>query len=239
MNHTELTVKCLLGTQEQADSFLTKLQNYETDKTRMIPERQLNHYFVWGQMINIYHKYSPLISMKEAESLYHICIHSSHHSVRTRSILPWDRTFLVIKSSSNQKSNHTWVTKTIRKCQLPNITLEELDHWLLDIGREYIPRHTRIRTRYYADNIAVCLDQHPWYGHIAEFMTTLQTWEDATQAEQRIQIFMNEFGIHLLSQSKIEELFAQYNSHQTEYYGISHSFDITDQEHVICYGFEE
>lgn len=89
MNQTELEIKCLLGTQANADAFIIKLEEFGVDtKISVTPERQLNHYFSGGNVLDIYNKVSSQMPMKDAEALYHICIHSHNHSVRTRSILP-------------------------------------------------------------------------------------------------------------------------------------------------------
>jgi|GEM_PF-3245982 len=46
MNNTELEIKCLLGTQANADAFLIKLEEFGVNTQTLVnPERQLNHYF--------------------------------------------------------------------------------------------------------------------------------------------------------------------------------------------------
>ena len=89
MNQIELEIKCLLGTQANADAFLIKLEEFGVDtQTLVTPERQLNHYFAGGNVLDIYNKLSSQMPMKDSEALYHICMHGRNHSVRTRSILP-------------------------------------------------------------------------------------------------------------------------------------------------------
>ncbi len=59
MNQTELEIKCLLGTQEQADAFLVKLEQYGINTDTIVkPERQLNHYFSGGNVLDVYNKLS-------------------------------------------------------------------------------------------------------------------------------------------------------------------------------------
>jgi hypothetical protein len=89
MNQTELEIKCLLGTQANADAFLIKLEEFGVDTSTLVtPERQLNHYFSGGNVLDIYNKVSSQMPMKDAEALNHICMYGRNHSVRTRSILP-------------------------------------------------------------------------------------------------------------------------------------------------------
>jgi hypothetical protein len=46
MNQIEVEIKCLLGSQTNADTFLANLEKYGVSiDTSVTPERQLNHYF--------------------------------------------------------------------------------------------------------------------------------------------------------------------------------------------------
>ncbi len=240
MNQTELEIKCLLGTQANADAFLIKLEEFGIEtQTLVTPERQLNHYFSGNNVLDIYNKVSWQMPMKDAEALYHICMYGRNHSVRTRSILPWDETILVIKSSNNENSSHNGVTRLEFEYMFPGMTLEELDLILLDLGWEYLSKRSRIRTWYHVWDIDICLDQNAGYGYIAEFETILSSGEDAVAAEARIRTLMTQLGVHELDQTKLEQMFAHYNQNWSDYYGSSSTFDMSANGDIIHYEFGE
>lgn len=240
MNNIELEIKCLIGTQENADTFLLKLEEFGIDtKTFIKPERQLNHYFSGGNILDIHNKFSSQMPLKDQEALYHICIYGRNHSLRTRSILPWDKTILVIKSSNTTDDSHNGVTRTEFEYHFPDMILEEMDRILLDLWWEYLSKWSRIRTQYNVGDIAICLDENAWYGYLAEFETILTPGEDTVAAEARIRSLMSQLGACELSQNKLEQMFTHYNASRPDYYGTSRTFDMLPDGSVIRYGFDD
>lgn len=240
MNNTELEIKCLLGTQANADAFLIKLEKHGVDTNTLVkPERQLNHYFSGGNVLDIYNKVSSQMPMKDAEALHHLCMYGRNHSVRTRSILPGDQTILVMKSSNNTDTATHSVTRLEFEYTFPGMTLEELDRILLDLGWEYLSKWSRIRTWYHVRDIDICLDQNAGYGYVAEFETVLAPGEDAIAAEARIRGLMDQLGVYELDQAKLEQMFAHYNQNWPDYYGSDRTFDMSTSGDVVHYGFGE
>lgn len=239
MNNTELEIKCLLSTQENADAFILKLQQHWVDTNTMIKaERQLNHYFSWGNILDIYNKLSSHIPMKDAEKLYNICVYGRNHSVRTRSILPWDHTILVVKSSNNDDTSTHSISRLEREHHFTMMNLEELDAVLLDLGWEYLSKRSRIRTNYRIENIDICLDHNAGYGYVVEFETVLVPGEDITAAELRIRSLMETLWVKELPQAKLELMFSHYNTHWRDYYGSNRTFDMWPDGSMIHYGFD-
>lgn len=240
MNQTEIEIKCLLGSQENADIFLEHLEKYGIDMSIPVkPQRQLNHYFAWWEIMSIYDHLSSSMPIAQQEQLHHICMYGRNHSVRTRSILPWDHTLLVIKSSTWDDSSHNGVTRLEFEYHFPEMSLEELDRIILNLGWEYLSKWSRIRTNYHVENITISLDQNAWYGYVAELETMLEPGEKITDAESRIRVFMDKLGAHELSQEKIEQMFAHYNQNWADYYGTSRTFDMDSNGQVIRYGFDQ
>lgn len=238
MNQTEIEIKCLLGTQEKADEFIQQLEAHWVDTQGfIIPERQLNHYFSGGHIMDIYQRLGSRMPPKEQELLHHICMHGQRPSVRTRNILPWDRTILVVKSSNNNDSSTHSVSRLEFEYEFPDMNMEELDRVLEDLGREYLSKRSRIRTNYVLGDITICLDQNAWYGYLVEFETVVHGDESKPTAEARLRDLMKELDIQEMDQWVLETMFKYYNAHRQEYYGTNRIFSLTPDGQTIHYGF--
>jgi len=239
MNQTEIEIKCLLGTQEKADQFIKQLEEHWVDTQGFIlPERQLNHYFTGGHILDIYEHLGSRMPLKEQELLHHICLYGNHHSVRTRNILPWDHTILVVKSSNNLDSSTHSVSRLEFEYEFTDMNLEDLDRALIDIGREYLSKRSRIRTNYELGDITICLDQNAWYGYVVEFETVVHGDESKDQAEDRLRELMEKFTIDEIDQATLETMFSYYNAHRQEYYGTHRIFSLTPDGQTIHYWFK-
>lgn len=239
MNPTEIEIKCLLWTQEHANLFIDKLTALWVNTQWFItPERQLNHYFTWWNVLDIYDRLGSRMPSQDQEALHHICTYWHHHSVRTRNILPGDRTILVIKSSNNHDSSTHSVSRLEFEYEFPDMNLEELDREMLDIGREFLSKRSRIRTNYQVDDISICLDQNAGYGYVVEFETIIHGDESKTEAEDRLRVFMKKLDIYEIDQATLEKMFAYYNAHRKEYYGTNRIFSLTPDGQTIHYWFD-
>lgn len=137
MNQTELEITQILNTQADADVFLTKLQAYGDSPEHLLKtQRRLYHPFAGGNAFDIYQKLGMQMPLSDQEALHRICLHSNNHVVKTCSILPGDKTMLIVTSNDVQETGYC--TREVFECYFPDHTVDELDLVLLDIGREHV-----------------------------------------------------------------------------------------------------
>jgi hypothetical protein len=131
----ELELNHLLKT--EADVFIAKLQAYGNGPEHLLKtQRQLNHPFAGGNVLDIYQKLGMQMSLADQEALHRLCLRNSNHVVKTCSILPGDKTMLIISSSDIYETDYS--TREVFACYFPDRRIDELDLTLLDIGRERV-----------------------------------------------------------------------------------------------------
>jgi hypothetical protein len=131
----ELECTHLFATEAEAEALITKLQAYGNDPEHLLTtQRKLNHPFAGGNALDIYQKLGMQMSLSDQEALHRICLHNNNHVVKTCSVLPGDKTMLIVSSSDAQEVAYS--TREMFECYFPDRTIDELDRVLLDLGRE-------------------------------------------------------------------------------------------------------
>ena len=105
MNVFEIEIKSLLGEERKANELRKKLQIVDPKTVQVSKHKQLNHYFIDGDIDKL-HKLisSKLSSKKKQDQLKKIVTDGSDFSIRTR--LADDTVLFVVKASLDEGTSH-------------------------------------------------------------------------------------------------------------------------------------
>ena len=221
----EIEIKSLLGSRERAKEVLDKLFKLYPDTALVSKNKQLNHYFVDGDLDKLYDLLRPQLIDASKKELRHIIEKGEDFSVRTRLIDAYDPIF-VVKASLDEGTSHNTVSRLEFETQIQGLTLSELDQLLLGAGFQYQAKWSREREEYKSCDISICLDKNAGYGYLAEFEKVVDNEDHITDAREELDVIMNNLGVEELSQERLERMFAHYNENWPEYYGTEKIFII-------------
>src|SRR5690606_1073237 len=100
-----------------------------------------------------------------------------------------DQVLLVVKASVDEGTS----ANTIKRMEFEEpvaISLEELDHLLLDAGFTYQAKWSREREEYAYKGASVCLDKNAGYGYLAEFEKIVPEEDMADEVRAEIDALM-------------------------------------------------
>jgi len=224
MNVYEIEIKSLLGVAEKAHELRKKLQEVDP-KTKLISShKQLNHYFVDGDMGTLYDLASPKLSAEETKKFEHIVKEGSDFSIRTR--LADDKVLFVVKTSVDEGTSHNTVSRLEFEVEIKDMTLDEFDTLIQEAGFNYQAKWSREREEYKCRDITVCLDKNAGYGYLAEFEKIIDDADAVEKTRSELYAFMNEIGFEELPQDRLGRMFEHYNAHWGDYYGTDKIFVI-------------
>lgn len=185
--------------------------------------KQLNHYFVGGNIASLAKAAAPHLSAEAQTKLADLATRAKEFSVRTRDK---DGTvLLVVKASVGDDTSANGVARMEFEEKVP-LTLSELDALVLGAGFSYQAKWSREREEYTFKGATVCLDHNAGYGWLAEFEKVVGSEAEVPAARAAIDALMRECGIEELKQDRLERMFAHYNTHWPEYYGTDNIFTI-------------
>ncbi len=223
MQNYEVEVKSLLGSPERAQEVLAAIKAIDPHCVMTSSNRQLNHYFVGGDLAQLSAAVGHHLSPEGREKLADLVTKANTFSIRSREK---DGTvILVVKASVGADTSANGVSRLEFEEVVP-MTLGELDAILLAAGFTYQAKWSREREEYVANGITVCMDKNAGYGYLAEFEKVVDSQEKAENARKEIDAFMAQVGALELPQDRLERMFAHYNTHWPEYYGTEKIFDI-------------
>jgi len=223
MHTYEVEVKSLLGGEEQAEALRSRMKEIDPGAELVSRNKQLNHYFIGGDMRQLAGAVAPYLSADAQTKLADMIERGSNFSIRTRE--KDDDVFLVVKASTDGSTSANG-TSRIELEEKINLSLDELDKLLLGAGFEYQAKWSREREEYVCDGTNVCLDRNAGYGWLAEFEKMVEDEMLLAQARKEIDMLMYRCGVCELSQDRLERMFAHYNAHWPEYYGTDKIFII-------------
>lgn len=224
MQNYEVEVKTLLGNPENAEALRKKMQNLDPAVTLTSKNRQLNHYFVGGDIKKLAEVVDKHLSNEARLKLDDLANRATEFSVRTRDK---DGTMLlVVKASVGDDTSANGVARMEFEEKV-DLTLDGLDKILLSNGFSYQAKWSREREEYVFKNTNVCLDKNAGYGWLAEFEKVVGSDTELQKARSEIDALMKECGVEELPQDRLERMFAYYNSHWPDYYGTEKIFTIT------------
>jgi adenylate cyclase class IV len=222
----EVEIKSLLGSRENADELQKRLEEHERDLVHHGSHAQLNHYFKAseGAVGALRDTLKPHIPETAVEDLEHIITVGDNHSVRTREAD--GDVLVVIKASVGDDTSENGVSR-IEFQELVDLTLDDLDDLLLEVGFSYQAKWSREREEFsFGDDVAVTIDRNAGYGYLAELEKEVDSEEDVLAAEQLLRKLLGELELEELAQDRLERMFSHYNENWEDYYGTEETFDI-------------
>nr|AIA18251.1 CYTH domain protein [uncultured bacterium] len=224
MSHVyEVEIKSLLGSKEKRDALISKLKEKDANIKLVAEEKQLNHYFIAPENVDLKAALSSLIAEDKKAALDKILTEGKKLSVRTRESN--GKVIFVIKASVGDDTSSNGV-KRIEFESPVSISLADLDNALIKAGLSYQAKWSREREEYASGDMHVCLDRNAGYGYVAEFEKMTQDEADLEKTRQELLSFMSAVGADELKQDRLERMFAHYNAHWSEYYGTEKTFTI-------------
>ena len=223
MSHYEIEIKSLLGTKDKAEDLVSRMLDIDPDIKIVGENCQLNHYFIGGDIHELYKKVEHLFSGTQHDKFKMIAEKGKDFSIRTRQ--KDDEVLLVIKASLDGGTSSNTVSRMEFE-EAVNITLDELDRLVESAGYAYEAKWSRERVEYAYKDINVCLDKNAGYGYLAEFEVVTSNEDDLPQVKEKLLSLMQELEVEELSQDRLARMFAYYNEHWPEYYGTDKTFTI-------------
>jgi predicted adenylyl cyclase CyaB len=186
--------------------------------------KQLNHYFVDGDINKLYLLVEPLFEEETLEKLKLLIDTGKDFSVRTR--LHDGKPLLVVKASIDDHTSANGISRIEFEAQVKDLTLDGLDQLLLEAGFDYQAKWSREREEYTCNGANICLDKNAGYGYVAEFEKVIEDEKDAQNTKKELITLMNDLGVEELPQDRLERMFAHYNENWPEYYGTDKIFTV-------------
>lgn len=223
MSHFEIEVKSLLGERERAEVLKQKMCELDPECVMIATNKQLNHYFEGGDMMDLFENVKALFTPEQQAKLQATIERGVEFSIRTRQK---DEDILLVVKASIDEGTSANTVKRMEFEEPVGVTLAELDELLLKAGFTYQAKWSREREEYAYKGASVCLDKNAGYGYLAEVEKIVddEALADAVRAE--IDTIMAELEIVELDQERLARMFAHYNANWPEYYGTDNVFII-------------
>jgi len=223
MQQYEIEIKCLLGEATEADRLREAMKDVDPNARCTSTNKQLNHYFVGGDIQELYSAVKKLFSKQKQEDLLKIVEDGETFSIRTRER---DGTVLfIVKASLDSSTSDNGVSRIEFEEQV-DMSLSELDELVLGAGFEYQAKWSRDREEYACGGTTICLDKNAGYGYLAELEKIVEDTEEIESVKKELYELMDKLGVTELPQDRLERMFAHYNTHWPEYYGTDKVFHI-------------
>src|SRR3989338_4216482 len=221
MSQYEIEIKSMLGSSGKAAKLKEKIR--EKGGELLNSNKQLNHYFILNDVNKFKEKFNPHLFGENKVKFNKILEEGSNFSVRTRDTD--GKVLLVVKASIGDDTSSNGVSRMEFESEM-EMTLDELDKLLLDLGLKYQAKWSREREEYKLGDTNICLDKNAGYGYLAEFekVVTDRTLADAVKKE--LLGLMKDFGVEELPQGRLERMFSFYNNNWSDYYGTEKIFNI-------------
>jgi predicted adenylyl cyclase CyaB len=222
MNQYEVEIKSLLGQKENAERLIETLKSDPTFESHG-SHKQLNHYFVDGNLQNLFENCKGLVEVSKKETFEKISINAKEVSVRSR----WadGKVILVIKASIDDTTSSNGTARMEFESQI-NISLEELDKLIEKSGFKYQAKWSRERQEYKYKDMNVSIDKNAGYGYLAEFERVVEDPGLVEQVKNEIRKFMGDIGVAELPQDRLARMFDFYNNNWQDYYGTEKVFNV-------------
>jgi predicted adenylyl cyclase CyaB len=222
MTQYEVEIKSLLGVKENADKLLEIMKADPSFKSHGA-HKQLNHYFVGGDLNRLYENTEKYIDEDKHEQFKQLCYDGSDFSVRTR----WadGKVILVVKASVDDTTSSNGTARLEFESKI-DLSLEELDRLVLDAGFKYQAKWSRERQEFSYRDMNVSIDKNAGYGYLAEFEKVVGDPEMVGKVKDEIRNTMSEIGVAELPQDRLARMFDFYNDNWEDYYGTEKVFNI-------------
>lgn len=222
MSSYEIEIKSLLGGKEKADKLISDMRSLDPNTKVVSENMQLNHYFIDGDVRELYENVKDLFDARQQKKLKNIIDDGNDFSIRTREVNGEVR--LVLKASIGDDTSANGVSRIEFDEPVPEMTLEDLDRILLDAGFSYQAKWSRERQEYACKGANVCIDKNAGYGYLAEFEKVVDDKDSSDAIEREIRELMSALSCEELAQDRLERMFAFYNENWPDYYGTDKTF---------------
>lgn len=219
----EIEIKSLLGDESVAQRLKEKMNQIDANTKLVSSNKQLNHYFIGGDLDGLYKEVKDLFGEDERKKLERVVEEGENFSVRARQRNK--EVLLVVKASIDDTTSENGISR-IEFEEPVSITLEELDQKILNAGFEYQAKWSREREEYECSGTNVCLDKNAGYGYLAEFEKIVSDREHAENAKKEIYELMQALEVEELMQDRLQRMFDYYNENWPDYYGTDKIFVI-------------
>jgi adenylate cyclase class IV len=223
MAHYEIEIKSLLGEAAAAESLKTKMAELDPAFAHVSSNQQLNHYFVGGNMEELYRIVERLFDADEQAKLQKIVEKGTDFSVRTRQ--RDTEVLLVVKASVDAGTSENTISR-LEFEEPVAISLDELDALVIEAGFDYQAKWSREREEFTYKDANVCIDYNAGYGYLAEFEKITDDEERVPEVKAEIEALMAELGVVELQQDRLARMFEHYNANWRDYYGTTKTFII-------------
>lgn len=224
MTAYEIEIKSLLGTKDNAQRLIDKMKSVDADTMLVNHNKQLNHYFVGGDVENLYNDLKNLFGGEVQKKLKQMIKEGSDFSIRSREVGGVVK--LVLKASIGDDTSANGVSRIEFEEEVRGMSFNELDQRVLDSGFSYQAKWSRERQEYVCKDINVCIDKNAGYGYLAEFERVIDDRSLSGVAQRELRDFMKLVECEELAQDRLERMFAFYNTHWSDYYGTEKVFVI-------------
>jgi predicted adenylyl cyclase CyaB len=219
----EVEVKSLLGSPERANSVRKAIKKIDSKVKLLSRNKQLNHYFVDGDLRKLARNASGYLPAEAANRLSDIVKKAADASVRTRD--KDGEVLLVVKASVDDTSSSNGIARLEFEEQV-NMSLEELDELVQKSGYKYQAKWSREREEYKCKGTNVTLDRNAGYGWLAEFEQVVAEKITIKKARKDIDALMKKLGVEELAQDRLARMFDFYNKNWPDYYGTDKIFTV-------------
>lgn len=221
MKTYEVEIKSLLGTEERAAAFRSRIQ--ERGAQFVSSGKQLNHYFVNGDFLTLQAILFPYFNAEQQSLFQTIISEGDHFSVRLRDA---DGVVLiVIKATTQSNTSENGVARMEFEEMVP-LDIDALGELLVKAGFDYQAKWSRTRETYIYDDMTITLDYNAGYGWLTELELMVTDASLVPEAEARIRSLMESLEISELDQDRLARMFSYYNANWKEYYGTNNIFTI-------------
>ncbi len=221
MHLYEIEIKSLLGSAEGAEQLRGRMRRADPTTRLISQNKQVNHYFVGGDINKLYESVRGLFPDTEKKRLEKIIKDGKGLSLRTRQVD--NKVFLVIKASVDDSTSENGVARIEFESAVA-VSLNRLDERMQEAGFSYQAKWSREREEYECKGTHVCVDRNAGYGYVAEFERVIDDENEKDEAQEELRALMDELGVEELPQDRLERMFAFYNEHWPEYYGTERVF---------------
>ncbi len=222
-NNIEVEIKSLLGSREAKESLISRMYDNYGNLTLKRKNKQLNHYFMKGNLQKLEKNISGFLNEMENDLLRNIIQYSKSHSVRTRKAD--SNVIFVVKATLDETTSSNGIARSEFEANVP-LSIDELDKVILDSDFEYQAKWSRERHEYLYKDYTVSIDKNAGYGYLAEFERVVSHDADFDAVKKQIRGEFKLLGIQELQQDRLERMFAHYNKNWREYYGTEKTFVI-------------
>lgn len=218
----EVEIKCLLGDKSGADGLLERMRKKDPGLEELSFHKQLNHYFINGNLEELYKNVHQFLPEDKKEVLKKISREAKDFSLRTREAD--GKVILVLKVSVDEGTSFNTVGRLEFEAEVPGLRLDELDALILKSGFEYQAKWSRERTEYKLQDTNITIDKNAGYGYLAEFEKVVDDEARVPETKAALKQLLEELGVEELPQDRLERMFAFYNAHWQDYYGTDKVF---------------